>query len=104
MREETKFKYLFWFCAFVFVVSFSAMMFLLVYDIPDKNREMASNTQGFLQGSLIMSAIGFLLTGNIFNGAPKKKAAEGMPGTLDLNLTATTSAVENTDTEPLKEE
>jgi len=26
---------------------------------------MAANTQGFLQGSLIMSVIGFLLTGNI---------------------------------------
>ena len=58
-------KYLFWFCVFVFTVSFTAMMCLIYVDFPEKGREMASNTQGFLQGSLIMSAIGFLLTGSI---------------------------------------
>lgn len=58
-------KYLFFFCVGVFAVSFLAMMALIYIDFPEKSREMAANTQGFLQGSLIMSVIGFLLTGNI---------------------------------------
>ncbi len=58
-------KYLFFFCVGVFTVSFVSMMALIYIDFPEKSREMAANTQGFLQGSLIMSVIGFLLTGNI---------------------------------------
>lgn len=65
-------KYLFWFCVAVFSVSFIAMMCLIYIPFPEKSREMASNTQGFLQGSLIMSAIGYLLTGSI----PTKKEAK----------------------------
>lgn len=72
MKEEgVKFYYLFWFTASVFFLSFVAMMLLLFVDIPERNREMASNAQGFLQGSLMMSAIGYLLSGNISN--PKKE-------------------------------
>lgn len=72
MKEEgVKFYYLFWFTVSVFFLSFVAMMLLLFLDIPERNREMASNAQGFLQGSLMMSAIGYLLSGNISN--PKKE-------------------------------
>lgn len=65
-------KHLFWFCVGVFVISFVSMMSLIFFEFPEQNREMAANTQGFLQGSLIMSAIGFLLTGNINTGTVKK--------------------------------
>ena len=51
------------------------MMALIFLDFPEQNREMAANTQGFLQGSLIMSAVGFLLTGNI-NLNPQKKVEQ----------------------------
>lgn len=74
MSETLKFKYLFWFSFWVFTLSFSAMIFLLIYPIPADNREMASNTQGFLQGSLMMSAIGAVLTGNISSTLSKKKS------------------------------
>ena len=75
-NSTNQFKYLFWFCVFVFVSSFVAMMSLLFLTIPEQNREMASNAQGFLQGSLIMSAVGFLLTGNI-NTTQKKSTSPG---------------------------
>lgn len=65
--DHKKFLYLFWFCVAVFALSFIAMMAILYVPFPDKNREMASNMQGFLQGSLIMSAVGFLLSGNIIS-------------------------------------
>lgn len=84
MSETLKFKYLFWFSFWVFTLSFSAMIFLLVYPIPDANREMASNAQGFLQGSLMMSAIGAVLTGNIASSLGKKKAEPGTPGTITV--------------------
>lgn len=96
MKEATRFKYLFWFCVSVFLLSFSGMMFLLIYPIPEANREMASNTQGFLQGSLMMSAIGFLLTGNINSAMGKKPAANG-EGTTTAEFTASVT------TEPIKE-
>lgn len=88
--QTNHFKYLFWFCVGVFLLSFGAMMSLLFLEIPEPNREMASNAQGFLQGSLIMSAVGFMLTGNI-NTVQKKTNGEGTtPGTIDMTLTATT--------------
>lgn len=95
--ENTHFKHLFYFCVGVFIVSFTAMMTLLFIEIPEANREMASNTQGFLQGSLIMSAVGFLLTGNIKTTLSKVNPTDGTT-TADINISATTI------TEPKKEE
>ena len=88
--ENTHFKHLFYFCVGVFIVSFSAMMALLFIEIPDSNREMASNAQGFLQGSLIMSAVGYLLTGNIKTSPSKASPAEGTT-VADINISATTT-------------
>lgn len=93
MKDTNHFKYLFWFCVFVFVTSFTAMMALLFLEIPESNREMASNAQGFLQGSLIMSAVGFLLTGNINTG--QKKPAEPGTTTADISATITTDPKED---------
>ena len=90
--KDNHFKHLFWFCVGVFIVAFSAMMALLFVHIPDANREMASNAQGFLQGSLIMSAVGFLLTGNI-NTANKKPVEPGT-ATIDIQATASTETNE----------
>lgn len=70
--EKEHFKYLYWFCVVLTGISFVAMMSLIFIEIPERNREMASNAQGFLQGSLIMSAVGFLLTGNIKSPTVKK--------------------------------
>lgn len=89
MKDDTRFKYLFWFCVFVFNVSFAAMMLLLFTEIPERNREMASNAQGFLQGSLIMSAVGFLLTGNI-PGSNKKPKDAGVT-TAEISASITTN-------------
>jgi len=72
MEDRLKFLYLFWFCCGVFILSFLAMMSLLFFPVPEQTREMAANTQGFLQGSLIMSAVGFLLTGSITTNMAKK--------------------------------
>lgn len=86
---DHKFVYLFWFCAFVFVLSFSAMMCLIYVPFPDANRDMAFGTQGFIQGSLIMSAVGFLLTGSI-NAAATIKSKPTGPGSVDFSLSAHT--------------
>ena len=93
MKEINHFPYLFWFCVGIFLFAFGAMMAILFLHIPDENMQMASNAQGFLQGSLIMSAVGFLLSGNI---NPNKKQQEQLPGTttIDLVATATTSPEE----------
>jgi len=85
--KDNHFAHLFWFCVGVFIVAFTAMMALLFMHIPEANREMASNAQGFLQGSLIMSAVGFLLTGNI--NPLSKKLTDPPPGTTTINLEAT---------------
>lgn len=86
--NEKHFIYLFWFCVGVFTVSFIAMVGLIYIPFPIEHRDMASNTQGFLQGSLIMSAVGFLLTGSI-SSSNKKIPIDGKT-TTELNLTATT--------------
>lgn len=88
------FPYLYWFCVGVFLLSFGAMMTLLFCEIPEANREMASNAQGFLQGSLIMSAVGFLLTGNI-NTLNKKPAQTEGTTTADISISTTTKANED---------
>lgn len=100
MNSSTRFKYLFWFCVYVFTLGFTAMMLLLFIEIPERNREQAANTQGFLQGSLIMSAVGFLLTGSIaLKGNTANPAPQ--PGTIKMNLTAETT---DTETKPDKDE
>ncbi len=83
--------HLFWFCVGVFTLSFVAMMALLFVHVPEANREMASNAQGFLQGSLMTSALGFLLTGSLSPSA--KKHIDTQPGTtsIDIQATATTA-------------
>lgn len=94
-QSDLHWKYLFWFCVGLFLLSFAAMMSLLFLEIPERNREMASNAQGFLQGSLITSAIGFLLTGNINALRPKSAQPEGTT-TADISATITTSDKEST--------
>lgn len=76
-----QFKYFYWFCAFVFLLSFAGMMSLIFVPIPEASREMASNTQGFLQGSLIMSVIGYMLTGNI-SASQKKPSGPSSGNTI----------------------
>src|SRR5436190_23004398 len=93
MSETLKFKYLFWFSVGVFASSFSAMIFLLVYPIPEANREMASNAQGFLQGSLMMSAIGAVLTGNIASPLGKKKGIDTGTTTAEFTASVTTEPI-----------
>lgn len=89
------YKYQVWFSIGVFVCSFAGMMALLFLPIPDANREMASNAQGFLQGSLIMSAISFLLGGN-----PKQaKPGEPINGTTTAEFTASVTTEPVTDKE-----
>lgn len=88
--ENIHFKHLFWFCVGVFVVSFVAMMALIFLEYPKEHAEQAANTQGFLQGSLIMSAVGFLLTGNIKTSPPKPPLSTGTTMT-DINISATTT-------------
>jgi len=70
------------------------MMALLFLGVPVYMREQAANAQGFLQGSLIMSAVGFLLTGSIANNIAKK---QDVKTTTEITPDTTTIT-----TEPIK--
>lgn len=89
--DPSHFNHIFWFCVGVFILSFTAMMALVFLKIPEINREMASNAQGFLQGTLISSAVGYLLTGSPPQTKPK---LEPIVGTTTIDLSATTTTVE----------
>lgn len=89
--DQLHFKYLFWFCSGVFVLSFSAMLAILWVPMPAASREMASNSQGFIQGSLLMSVIGFVLGGTMQAAANKKITSA--PGTTTVELSASTTPV-----------
>jgi len=95
--SDKHFPHLFWFCVGVFSVSFCAMICLIYIPFPIEHRDMAANAQGFLQGSLIMSAVGFLLTGSISTSAKKpdqKTTIEATPTTT--TVTTETPPVINT--------
>ena len=85
------FKQLYWFCVAVFFLSFFGMFILIYITFPAHSRDMANNFQGFLQGSLMMSAIGFLLTGNI--NSVQRKSPDGTT-TADISATITTESKE----------
>lgn len=95
--KDNHFQHLFWFCVGVFAVSYAGMMALLFIHVPEANREMASNAQGFLQGSLMTSALGFLLTGNI---TPSARKPPDVAGTTTINLEATATTVPEETTKP----
>lgn len=67
------------------------MIALIYIPFPMEHRDMAANAQGFLQGSLIMSAVGFLLTGSI-NTSTKKPDQRV---TTEVTPTTTTVTTEN---------
>lgn len=102
MEDRLKFLYLFWFCVGVFVLSFLAMMSLLFFPVPEQTREMAANTQGFLQGSLIMSAVGFLLTGSITTNMGKKPDTKTTTEITPEGGTLITTEPANTHVEQIK--
>jgi len=88
--EHEKFIYLFWFCTGVFLLSFIAMMSLIFFNTPVEHRDLVSNCQGFLQGSLIMSAVGFLLSGNIITPGKKNDQKVTTEVSPDGSATVTT--------------
>ena len=89
--NDQHFKQLFWFCVAVFFMSFIGMFILIYVTFPTHSRDMANNFQGFLQGSLMMSAIGFLLTGNI-NSFQKKPPVQDGTTTADISISTSTSS------------
>jgi len=97
--DKDHFQHLFWFCVGVFIVSFIAMLALIFVPYPSDHRDMAFSTQGFLQGSLIMSAVGFLLTGNITPQSKKNEQKTTTEFTPEGSTTITTEPVK-----PLQDE
>ncbi|RNI26642.1 hypothetical protein [Rufibacter latericius] len=93
MKEQ--FNKIYWFCVGVFTCSFLLMAALLFIEIPERNREMASNVQGFLQGSLMMSIIGWLLV-----GSPNQQKKKALEGTTSAEISATITQEPDTETKP----
>lgn len=94
MNGNSLFKHLFWFGATLTFFAFTAMMALIFIPIPVENREMALGTLGFIQGSMLTTSVGFLLTGNVGSLLGKKQ-----PNTPDGTTTAEISATITTDSE-----
>lgn len=89
MQNQIDPRYLFWFCCAVVAMGFTAMMCLIYLPYPNENRDMAFGTMGFIQGSLIVSALGFLLTGSVNLG--NRSTQPPAPGHVDLTLSANTN-------------
>ncbi len=63
-KDNPHFTEIFWFCCFITLCGFayiSAVTFIL---IPEKNQRTVDTVVGFVLGSVIMSAVGYLLGGN----------------------------------------
>lgn len=92
---ENQFNKLFWLCVGLISTGFLFLVALVWIPIPEANIRFADVTQGFVTGSMVTGAIGYLLGGNPNNA--KKQTA--IPGTTEIELKATqTTEQENANT------
>jgi hypothetical protein len=63
-QNNPHFDKLYWFCVLVFITGFSYIVSITFLAIPKENQRIVDTATGFVLGSMIMSAIGYLLGGN----------------------------------------
>lgn len=62
--EDRKFILIFWFCVFSTLAGLLLLTAIIFVPIPQQNQQTANVALGFLTGTLITGAIGYLLGGN----------------------------------------
>lgn len=96
-KENPHFREIFWFCVGIVAIGFGYIFYVTVATIPDKNQRTVDTVVGFALGSMVMSAIGYLLGGN---PAANKKSTSVIPENSETTITATTTTkTEDTDSE-----
>ncbi len=63
-QNNPHFKELFWFCVGIVVIGFGYIFYVTIEAIPEKNQRTVDTVVGFALGSMVMSAVGYLLGGN----------------------------------------
>lgn len=91
MKEPDHFDKLFWFVVSLVAFGLMYMVALTFIPIPKENIRFADTSIGWVQGSVVTSAIAYLLGGN----APAKKNLNDGTTTADITASITT----NTDKE-----
>lgn len=64
MFEDKKFTMIFWFCVGSTLAGMLLLSAIIFVPIPQQNQQTANVALGFLTGTLITGAIGYLLGGN----------------------------------------
>jgi|GEM_PF-6723730 hypothetical protein len=62
--EDRKFLLIYWFCVFSTLSGLLLLTAIIFVPIPQSNQQTANVALGFLTGTLITGAIGYLLGGN----------------------------------------
>ena len=70
-QNNPHFREIFWFCVFIVFLGFGYIFYVTVFEIPDKNQRTVDTVVGFALGSMVMSAVGYLLGGNPAAQKPK---------------------------------
>jgi hypothetical protein len=92
--EDRKFILIFWFCVFSTLAGLLLLTAIIFVPIPPQNQQTANVALGFLTGTLITGAIGYLLGGN----PSAKKPDSQVPVTGDnpvVNVTPKTDQQPN---------
>ncbi len=63
-QNNPHFKELFWFCVGIVLVGFGYIFYVTIAFIPKENQRTVDTVVGFALGSMVMSAVGYLLGGN----------------------------------------
>lgn len=63
-HNNPHFDKLYWFCVMVILIGFSYIVAVTFLKIPEENQRTVDTTTGFVLGSMVSAAIGYLLGGN----------------------------------------
>lgn len=95
-QNNPHFTQIFWFCVYVFTAGFAYIIAVTFLPIPEKNQRIVDTATGFVLGSMIMSAIGYLLGGN---PATATKKTSILPENSDTLVQTTTNTEQPKETQ-----
>lgn len=81
-QQNPHFEKIFWFCVYIITIGFGYIFYVTIAVIPDKNQRTVDTVVGFALGSMVMSAVGYLLGGN--PTAQKPKPADNNVEQMDV--------------------
>lgn len=92
------FKKIYWFLFFSTAFVFSYIILITFMHIPEKNLRFADTNQGFLLGTVIGGAFGYLVGGAVINMSKKSTTPPAGTTIADINasITSTPAAPDTT--------